>query len=178
MRKFWWLVAMVALLAPLAFAQQTPESKPPAAAGAERPPSTYRRDFNVYELTDGKKTNTRSYSLVLQDNREYNRIRAGLRMPVVTGSAQGGPPTTSYIDIGWSINCRLLPHGDAPVLEATTDLNNLSEEHSPTGNPVMRSIGSSTTAAITPGKPLMLSSIDDVITNRRFQVEVTATKLP
>jgi hypothetical protein len=46
-----------------------------------------------------------------------------------------------------------------------------------TTSPVLRQQRSNITSVVTPGKPTLVASMDDVVTNRRFEIEVTATKV-
>jgi hypothetical protein len=44
-------------------------------------------------------------------------------------------------------------------------------------NPVFRQQRSNIYSVVTPGKPTLVASMDDVVTNRRYEIEVTATKV-
>jgi hypothetical protein len=45
------------------------------------------------------------------------------------------------------------------------------------GNPVFRRVSTNVTAAVSPGKPTLIGSMDDVTSNRRFEIEATVTKV-
>src|ERR1700693_5426386 len=76
-------------------AKQNAESA--AAAEREKPVHAYRLDFSVNELEDGKKINTRQYSLNLNAD-DANEIKIGTRVPVEAGHEQ-----FQYMDVGTSI---------------------------------------------------------------------------
>src|SRR6185437_242444 len=63
----------------------------------------YRVDFSINELQDGKKINSRHYSMILTSG-DRNQIKIGTRVPVST------TPSVStqfqYMDVGTNINCR------------------------------------------------------------------------
>jgi hypothetical protein len=47
----------------------------------------------------------------------------------------------------------------------------------PSSPPLMRHVQMNTSAPITPGKPVVISGVDELNSNHRFQLEVTATEL-
>src|SRR5437016_14299483 len=55
------------------------------------PLAAYKLEYLVTELEDGKKTNSRSYSLLARTG-SMNRLRIGGRLPVGSGAAQGNMP--------------------------------------------------------------------------------------
>ena len=110
MRK---ILAVTAVLAFMTFAglpsraqEATSETIANANAAKEapgrpdRPVHAYRIDFSVNELEDGKKINTRQYSMNLNAN-DADEIKIGNRVPV-----DSGPGTFQYLDVGTNIWCR------------------------------------------------------------------------
>src|ERR1700683_425986 len=81
-------------------AQESATSKSSSEA-TEKPATAYRLDFSVNEIEDGKKINTRQYSMNLNAD-DSNEIKIGTRVPVE--SKQG---EFTYLDVGTSIWCRL-----------------------------------------------------------------------
>src|SRR5580704_6203620 len=79
-----------------ALAKSAAETKPSPAA-ADRPVHAYRLDFSVNELEDGKKINSRQYSLKLNTN-DSNEIKIGTRVPVETKEGE-----FQYLDVGTNI---------------------------------------------------------------------------
>jgi len=45
------------------------------------------------------------------------------------------------------------------------------------GNPVLRNIRQSFTTLVSPGKPTLVTTMDDINSKKRLQVEVTATRI-
>jgi len=148
-----------------------------AAAAAERaakPVHAYRLDFSVNELEDGKKINTRQYSLNLNAD-DANEIKIGTRVPVDSGQGQ-----FQYLDVGTNIWCRIGERPDGIPLAVRAEISHFAipeqiPEHE--GRPVIRQlkINSSTLALL--GKPMIVGSVDDPNSKRQFQLEVTVNKL-
>src|SRR5208337_3954869 len=88
-----------------------------AAARAEKPVHAYRLDFSVNELEDGKKINTRQYSLNLNAD-DANEIKIGTRVPV-----DAGHDTFQYIDVGTSIWCRIGERPDGVALAVRAEIS-------------------------------------------------------
>jgi len=145
-----------------------------AAARAEKPVHAYRLDFSVNELEDGKKINTRQYSLNLNAD-DANEIKIGTRVPV-----DAGHDNFQYIDVGTSIWCRIGERPDGVALAVRAEISNFAIPDQGSGNasrPVIRQlkINASTLALL--GKPMIVGSVDDPSSKRQFQLEVTVTKL-
>ena len=133
----------------------------------------YRVDFSINELQDGKKTNTRHYSMILTSG-DRNQVKIGTRVPVSTSQA-----TMQYLDVGTNISCRIVDgSGDDVTMEVHADFTNLSspeEQHS--AQPIIRQVTLSGTTVTTPSKSVIIGAADDPNSNRQFQLEATVTKL-
>ena len=169
-------VAVMAFCLPLipnsASAQQ--ERGKEAATTEQKPAVAYRIEFNVREIENGKRLNSRNYMMVAEDG-SYASFRVGNRVPIV-----GGEKGVQYNDVGMNIDCRPRERGDAVLLEIHVESSSVvAQEQPPTGstNPVFRQQRSNITPIVTLGKPTVVASMDDVISNRRYEIEVTATKV-
>ncbi len=141
---------------------------------AEKPVHAYRVDFSVYELEDGKKINTRQYSLNLNAE-DANELKIGTRVPVDTK-----PEGFQYLDVGTNIWCRIGERSDGIPLSVRAELSNFAvpEQGSEQSvRPAIRQlqIHASTVAVL--GKPMIIGSVDDPNSKRQFQLEVTVIKL-
>jgi hypothetical protein len=153
-----------------------------------RPPAreTYRLEYTITEMEDGKKLNARSYSVMCEDRGSPTRgvLKVGSRVPVVTGGAAHGDSPNAlfqYLDVGMNIDARLdvTASGDL-TLQSDVDMSSVANGDRPTqvdGNPVIRQLRVSSFNAITVGKPVVISTADDVASHRQFQIQVVATKL-
>ncbi len=150
-------------------------------AAAKKPLNVYRLDFALSEFLDGKKVNTRTYSVTARED-EMSKLRSGARYPIATGTAEKNTQY-QYMDVGVSIDCRVVERGgylelnavvessDVEVADARVAPNSISGQ-----NPVFGQMKSDVRSLIRPGTPTMVSSMEDPASKRRFQLDVTATK--
>jgi len=138
----------------------------------------YRLDFSVNELEDGKKINTRQYSINLNGN-DSNEVKIGTRVPVENKQGE-----VQYIDVGTNINARLQTRNNQLELFVHAEMSNFGipeQAHDARPGavppPEIRQfkISGSTLALL--GKPMVIGSVDDPNSKRQFQLEVTVTKL-
>lgn len=140
----------------------------------DKPVHAYRLDFSVNELEDGKKINTRQYSMNLNAD-DANDIKIGTRVPVE--EARGN---FQYMDVGTSIWCRIEERPDGIPLVVHADISNFAVPDQASGHeshPIVRQfrINASTLAQL--GKPMVVGSVDDPNSKRQFQLEITVSKL-
>ena len=163
---------VMAMMAAGGTAKAAQESNPPKGTpAAEKPVNPYRIDFSVNEMEDGKKINTRQYSMNLNAE-ESNEIKIGTRVPVDTNTKQG---EFQYIDVGTNIWCRLEERPNGLSIAVRAEISNFAMPDQT--RPIIRqlSIKASTVAQL--GKPMVVGSVDDPNSKRTFQLEVTVTKL-
>lgn len=170
------LVMVVAGAVRISPAQESGAAK---AGEGERAPNAYRLDFTVSELEDGKKINSRQYSMNLKSP-DANEIKIGTRVPVEVKQSE-----IQYLDVGTNIWCRLKDQADVAslgnnvMLNVRAELSNFAvpEQQGQNMRPTIRQmkIESSTVAMI--GKPMLIGSVDDPNSRRQFQLEVAVTKL-
>jgi hypothetical protein len=185
MKVFTRIVVLLALATSL-FAQ-------PPARGADQekkdndkqeqklPDNFYKLSFVLYELEDGKRVNQRDYMVVGKtDGHPAPSIRISTRVPVYSEEKK-----MTYIDAGLNLSCNIYQQPSGKVL-AQCDVNMsgfLNPSQSPdvrgTGPaaPVLRSTATNAMAILTPGKPTLIASIDDINSTKRMQIELTATKI-
>ncbi len=151
------------------------QTTPKAATGAsQKPVSAYRLDFSVNELEDGKKVNTRQYSMNLNTD-DADTIKIGTRVPV---EAKQGEFT--YIDVGTNIWSRLKERDSGLLLEVRCNISNFAvpdQTNRANSMPLLRQLEISGSTIAFPGKLIVIGSVDDPNSKRQFQLEVTATKL-
>lgn len=161
---------------------ETPESAAQNGnAGVNKPLNVYRLDFALSEFADGKKVNTRNYSVTARED-EMNKLRSGARYPIATETVDKSTQY-QYLDIGVSIDCRVVERGGYLELNAVVDSSVIegADAHGvpapSTGlGPVIGQMKSDIRSLIRPGTPTMVSSMEDPASKRRFQLDVTATK--
>ena len=177
------LAASLVAQQPAKATSDQPAKKDAVESQETKPPdSFYKLSFALYELEDGKRVNQRDYSVIGRINGgPPPRISVSTRIPIYSEEKK-----MQYIDAGLSLNCNLKDQTGGKV-QAQCDVSisgfirpdQIPESR---GNavapaPVLRSTNTSTWAVLTPGKPAVIASIDDINSAKRMQIEVTATKL-
>jgi hypothetical protein len=151
---------------------------------AAQPPEVYKVELTMRDATDASAKTGRHY-LILVDTHGNGSFKLGSREPVATGTFQpstGGnalPVTTqyTYVDTGVNIECRL-EQGDSNRLQlrADIDISSIVPQKTPMPNPVIGQLKLNLTALLAPGKPTVVASIDDPVSNRKFDVIALITK--
>ena len=154
------------------------ETRSPAPPAKSKSPSAYRLDFSLSEWEDGKKINTRQYSLnvVPTSNPAMggNELKIGSRIPIEAKQGE-----MEYIDIGTNISARLDDLGESFQLGVRADLSSLANSPQDTHGsmPIVRQLRISASTLIVPAQPTSLGKVDDPNSKRQFQLDVVATKL-
>lgn len=178
MRKV--LLACLMLLFALASVAQEESAKPQQAS---RPgpniTAAYKIDLTISEFEGGKRISAHTYTLHQGEGNDWARLRMGSRVPVATGPAGSGQ--FSYMDAGVNLDTRLREAENGLLLDATVELTSiLTQPKSGSGDngpPVTRNFRYSTVTLITPGKPTTINAADDPASDRRIELEITATRL-
>jgi len=160
----------------------TAEDDKTKSSSTAKPVHAYRVDFSITELAEGKKVNTRHYSLVTNSG-PWSTLKIGTRVPVATGSFQPNAAAAlvnqfQYLDVGTNIDCEVNEQGEDISLDVRSDFSNLSsdaEQHSP--QPIIRQIKINGRTITAPGKPALIGAVDDPTSNRQYQLEAVVTKL-
>ncbi|MGC2446511.1 MAG: hypothetical protein WA477_02625 [Candidatus Sulfotelmatobacter sp.] len=166
--------------------EESKESAASRTAKVEDSVDAYRLDVSFNELEDGKKLNTRHYSIDLTGGRPED-IKIGSRVPVVSancGSSSASSPSGGsseqyqYLDLGTHLMAQLISHGDLHVSGDISSLDTSAGTETTTRlGPVIRQIRIEGSTALVLGKPILIGSADDPNSRRQFELEVTVTKL-
>ena len=177
-KKHIWLAVIAIVLyggAARVGAQESADSKPKAEEPG-RSLTAFRLDFALSEFDDGKKINTRHYSMNLVPGyTPTNEIKIGTRVPVEAGHEQ-----FQYMDVGTSIWCRIEERTDRVPLQVRAEISNFAIPDQATGHesrPAIRQFKINASTLALPGKPMVVGSVDDPNSKREFQLEVMVTKL-
>jgi hypothetical protein len=164
-----WAIALVAFCSALIPSSSTAQQE----TKAQKPVTAYRLEFSVRELDNGKRVNSRNYMIMAAEG-DFARMRVGNRVPYQTAEKQ-----YQYSNVGMNIDCRPHEHEDGVALDITVDFSSVAppSETAPSYNPVFRSNSSTVQTVLALGKPTLVTSLDDVDSNRRYEIEVTATKV-
>jgi hypothetical protein len=142
-----------------------------SAPDAEKAVDAYRLDFTVTELEDGKKLNSRQYSMNV-NNEDSNEIKIGTRVPAEVKQGE-----FTYLDVGTSLWCRIAERANGLAINVRAEISNFAMPEQQQSRPVLRQLQIKASSLAQIGKPLVLGSVDDPNSKRQFQLEVTATKL-
>lgn len=166
------LVISMCWSVPVSRAQDQTSSKP-ATEAVTKAASAYRLDFSVNEMDEGKKVNTRQYSLNLNAD-DANEIKIGTRVPVEAKQGE-----FQYIDVGTRIWSRVKERDNGLLLEVRSEISNFAVPDQPEKNrmPLLRQLAINASTVVVPGKPMVVGSVDDPNSKHQFQLEVVATKL-
>ena len=160
----------------------------PAAAQDNIPPAVYKVEFRIRD--DAAARNGRRYSMLLDDGFK-GTLKIGERVPVATASFQPGiagggvnplaNTQYTYIDVGVNIDSTVRKQQDKILLQSDLDISTLVERKPQSGSavlaqPTVAQMKAAVHALIVPGKATLVASIDDPVTQRKFDVEALVTK--
>jgi hypothetical protein len=192
--KIFTKVILIVALASSLFGQQTPakgtsEQPPKKDPGENREPEAtnnfFKLAFVLYEVEDGKRTNQRDYMMIGRTDNQPSSIRVATKVPITT-QEKGNDKQYTYTDVGLRINCsmkeqvdrRLQFHCDIEISSfiRPEQIANATGNAGPAA-PFLRATRIDSWALLTVGKPAILTTVDDINSTKRMQIEVTATKL-
>ena len=163
-------------------AKEKPSGEAPVAASL-----VYRVEYVVREIEKGKPSNTRSYVLMARAGRgsspgDRASFRVGSRVPILMASTpkpEGASTQVEYEDVGMNIDCWVKEVDQGLSMHTNLEMKSVagSEVSSTPSTPVIRRFHIEDDTLVIPGKPGIVGSIDDVTADRRYEVEVTATKV-
>lgn len=163
------------------YAQQS-ENKQAAA-----PAHYFQLRFDIEEVGDsGKIVNTRTYvTMISAGTHESGFIRTGNKVPVITGSVTSGNAENKqvqYLDVGVNIDAaRADEIGSELAMQIKAEISSVVSGESSVvphaDDPVIRQNSWESVVLVTPGKPKVIFSSDNLDNKGRMQVELTATRV-
>jgi hypothetical protein len=133
----------------------------------------YRVSYKVNESENGKTMNSRSYVLMAQPGKTM-RVRIGSRVPYAAGQN-----VIQYQDVGVNIDCTIGEQAATLLVHTILDMNTVAGKEtiaSGISNPVFGQLRLQDTAPATIRKPAFVGSLDDMASNRHYEIEVTVTR--
>jgi type II secretory pathway component GspD/PulD (secretin) len=144
----------------------------------DRAKRTYRLTYTITEVDDGKRVGTQHFSMVLVSG-QRTTMKQGSKIPVATGTvSETGSASTqtqfTYLDIGLNFDATLDESVNGVRLRSKAEQSSLGADKSIAGvqEPVIRQTVLEGTSILTPGKPLILGSLDIPDSTRRLDIEV------
>ena len=162
---------LILISLPLLAIGQEKGSEHPEPARAS---GSYKVDVLLSENEGAKRINTRAYTFVVESGRTI-RLRQGLRVPIMAG---GNVPQIQYMDVGLGIDCEVAEVENGVRVNVSVDESSLaSEPPGAGGHPVTRQFKSGGMAVIPLGKQTLLSSVEELDSKKRVDIEATVNKL-
>ncbi|HXX28337.1 MAG TPA: hypothetical protein VEI99_07715 [Terriglobales bacterium] len=175
------IVSLTLVLAVMAGGQSRKAAAQEASAtkAPDGEKQAYRIDFSVNEMEEGKKINSRQYSMNLNAG-DSSEVKIGTRVPIEEKAGE-----FSYLDVGTNVWCRLRDRSDAAwlgnavLLSVRSEISNFAvpDQQGQNVRPLLRQLKIEASTVAQLGKTLVVGSVDDPNSKRQFQLEVTATKL-
>lgn len=175
MKRMISILCALLLLACIGGAQEQKAESTAEKARAETAGPLYRFALTISEVEGKQQVNSRNYTVMVRPERNAPRgvLRVGSRVPVQTGK-----DSVQYIDVGMKVDVEGREVEGLFTGSISVEMNSIVGTEGPqAGTPVLRDLRLSTPLVLTPGKPTVIGTVDDVNSKRTFQVEVTATKL-
>jgi type II secretory pathway component GspD/PulD (secretin) len=148
-------------------------------AELDRPKKVYRVTYNISNVENGKRTETQHYSLIVAAGAR-STLKQGKRVPLVTGMSGDGANDANrsqvqYIDVGVTIEAIVEGQG----LHTKVELSGMTDEKSGIGaqDPVVQQTLLEGTSNLTPGKPMLLGSVEVPGTSQQKEIEVSTELL-
>jgi type II secretory pathway component GspD/PulD (secretin) len=146
----------------------------------DRPKKTYRLTYKITEMDDGKRVGVQHFAMVVVAG-QRTVVKQGSRVPIATGSYAAGASGSSstqtqftYLDVGMNFDATLDEFVNGVRLRSKVEQSSIGEEKSGVGaqDPIVRQTSLEGTSFLTPGKPLVLGSLDVPGSTRHLDVEV------
>ena len=137
--------------------------------------SVYRLNFALREMKAGKTISSRNYTLMAM-SQSNTKLNVGAKVPIAgSNSAQ-----YTYLDLGVNVRARVQERGPQLHLNADVEVSNIGGERgNPGGAPAPRiqQLRADIDTLISIGQSTPVVSLDDPASPRRYEIEVTATKV-
>jgi type II secretory pathway component GspD/PulD (secretin) len=142
-------------------------------AELDKPRKVYRLTYTITEMDGGKHVGAEHFVLVVAEGARAI-LKQGSRVPIVTGSYDAGTgkqnSEVQYQDVGLNIDATL----DGESLHSKVEQTSPAEERSGVGlqDPIVRQTVLDGTTNLTPGKTVVLGSLDVPGGTRHEEIEV------
>jgi len=143
---------------------------------------TYKVDFTIRDTGDAGGKTGRKYSLLVNRSQKTT-FKVGNRVPIATGGTSGGTLVNTqftYIDVGMNIDCVVNESGSKFAIHGDLDISTaVMPDKSPSAvqNPTISQIRLNMDTTVAAGKPTVVASFDDPVTARKFDIDVSITKM-
>ena len=146
----------------------------PAVAQQKLEVTVYKVDFNIHDGSDGVAKAGRRYTMLVLNNSK-SVFKVGDKVPYSSGGGQ-----YTYLDTGVNIDCFAREVNDKVAMHTELDLSAVAPpDKRATGvpNPTVMQTKFVVDVVLSPDKPMLVASIDDPVSGRKFDVEATVSKV-
>ncbi|HXR97034.1 MAG TPA: hypothetical protein VN709_04240 [Terriglobales bacterium] len=134
-------------------------------------PTSYRVQFFLSQVQNGKPAESRTYTLMVRDNAGGNRMEVGERVPI-----RAGTDKIDYENIGFELDCSIgnnatrtpVPEGEVALI-MNASMSALAPSSTPL-QPVIRRASTSANTLLRVGQRSLLSKFSDADGNS-YQIE-------
>ncbi len=172
MVRRWGMVGATLLTLILAFpliAQDKDKGSDPAKP-AENTWDFYKLTLTVREMDGTKMLSSRSYDFS-QRSTYWGNLRVGSKVPILDHNGN----VFQYQDIGLSVDSRIENRDNQVAFDWRIELTSLASENET--HPVVRNVKSNGQTLLAMGKPILMTTVDDLNSTHKFLFEVTANKI-
>jgi type II secretory pathway component GspD/PulD (secretin) len=148
----------------------------------DKPKRTYRLTYTLIDLDGTKRLGDQHYSMVLVTG-QRTILKQGNRVPIITGTDFKNPnsPQTqyTYLDIGMNFDATIDDAPNSLRLKAKVEESSVVDNSSGAlpQEPLIRQSLFEGSAVLTPGKPIILGSLDITGTTRRIEIQAMVEPL-
>jgi hypothetical protein len=140
------------------------------------PAKSYRLTYTITETDSGKPAGTQHYTVIVLSGGRTT-LKQGSKIPVATGSYNSGSNAETqftYLDVGLNIDASLDEAVDGMRLHTKIEQSSVGSTVTISGvnEPMIRQTVLDNITALTPGKPVMLGTLDIPDSTRRMDIEV------
>ncbi len=147
-------------------------------ADIDRPRKVYRLTYSLNQMDGDKSLGTQKVSLLVFGSGEKALLKQGSKVPIVTGASEAGGSTQSsqvqYVDVGLMIEASVSDSPDGARLRTKVEQSSVTDTRPGTPDPAIRQTVLESMAALAPGKPLVLGSLDMPGSMHREEVSVVS----
>jgi hypothetical protein len=163
------------------FAQADALAPKASETKTEAAPTNYRLTYTITEMEGAKRIGVQHLALTLNvdpENKFRNStVRLGSKVPIAITSKSAenmGKSEIQYQDVGLNIRTHIREFTTGVEVYSNLEQSGVSDEQSTVGknDPLIRQASLDNTALLTPGKPMMIGSLDIPGSTRHLDIEV------
>jgi type II secretory pathway component GspD/PulD (secretin) len=146
----------------------------------DRTKKIYRLTYTITEIDNGKRLDPQHFSMIVASG-SRTELTQGSKVPLVIGNYSDTRPASQnsqiqYQDVGFMVEASLTAYLDSVKLGTKIEESSVADEKSGVGaqDPIFRQTILVATSTLSPGKPLVLGSLDIPGTTRHQEIEVVA----